>query len=480
MKNILNISIVFLLLIVSACGNFDDMNIDPKAPQSADSGHLFASATKTLVDWKSSTSVNYNVMRLAAQYWSQVTYTSESRYEWDGRQVADNMWMELYSRTLSDLEESRKLANENLDIPVRDNQLAQITVLEVYAFQILVDAFGDVPYTEAFAALDNASPAYDDDETIYGALIEKLDEAIEMFDTSAGSFTTQDLIYSGDVSSWVAFANSLKMRFGVRLLDANPTLGSELITQAANGAFTSNTQNAKMSYVANEVVTGNPMYNQLVVSGRTDYVGSNTLVDILNELNDPRRGFFLETSIDSTDYVGLAYGKIASSNYRLFSTVGSMLKESDFPGVLMSYSEVEFILAEAAARGIAVSGTAEDHYNAAVTASIMDWGGSATDAADYLAQPEVALATAESGNVMNAIAIQKWISLYNEADQGYAEWRRLDYPVFNPPVDMEYSDIPVRYKYPVNESSINASSYERAVQQMGGDTQHIKVFWDLN
>lgn len=111
----------------------------------------------------------------------------------------------------------------------------------------------------------------------------------------------------------------------------------------------------------------------------------------------------------------------------------------------MTYSEVEFILAEAAERGYPVVGTAEEHYNAGVTASILFWGGTEAEAAAYLAQPAVAYTTAEGGDNMNAIAVQKWISFYNEADQGWIEWRRLDYPPFNAPENMSVEDIPVRY-----------------------------------
>ena len=475
MKKILYISVIFSLLAATSCGDFGDTNIDPKTPTSAEPGYLFASATKALIDWKTSTSVNYNVMRLAAQYWSQVTYTNESRYDWEGRQISDQMWGELYARTLADLQEAKRLTEGEVE-PMRANMNAQISVLEVYTWQLLVDSFGDIPYTEALNAFEDASPDYEDAATIYADLIERLDAAISGFDPSSTGFASGDLIYGGDIDNWIALANSLKMRIGIRLADVQPTTAQMLVTEGAAGAFTSNEQNAIMPYES-EVATGNPMYNELVLSGRTDYVGSNTLVDIMNERSDPRLAYYLEPV--GTEFIGLSYGDESSANFENYSNVNDMLKDPTFPGVLMTHSEVEFILAEAAVRGYPVAGTAEEHYNAGITASIMFWGGTEAEAAAYLAQPEVAFATAAGGNTLNAIAVQKWISFYNEADQGWIEWRRLDYPPFNAPENMNLEDIPLRYEYPTNESSINTSAYEAAVAKMGGDTKDIPVFWDV-
>jgi hypothetical protein len=145
----------------------------------------------------------------------------------------------------------------------------------------------------------------------------------------------------------------------------------------------------------------------------------------------------------------------------------------------MSYAEIEFILAEAVERGYNVGGTAESHYNNAVTASILQWGGTTTDATAYLAQPSVAYATA-AGTFKEKIGVQKYLALYNDGFDAWTEQRRLDYPVLVEPFQAQ-SAYPVRFTYPINEQNLNSSSWNEAKTVMGGkDEVDFKLFWDMN
>jgi hypothetical protein len=148
----------------------------------------------------------------------------------------------------------------------------------------------------------------------------------------------------------------------------------------------------------------------------------------------------------------------------------------------MTYSEVLFYLAEAAARGYSVGVTAEAAYNAGITESILWWGGTQQDADDYLAYPDVAYTTAK-GDWKQKIAYQSWTASYINGLLGYTTWRRLDYPVLNitPTNDeiQEVTDIPVRFTFPVNEQSLNEANYAAASEAIGGDNLLTKIFWDL-
>ena len=148
----------------------------------------------------------------------------------------------------------------------------------------------------------------------------------------------------------------------------------------------------------------------------------------------------------------------------------------DFPGLLLDYSEVEFLLAEAIERGFNVAGTASTHYDNAITASILYWGGTAADAATYLAQPSINYVTAP-GNYKQNIGIQKWIALYNRGFDAWIEWRRLDYPQLQPAFGA-VSDIPVRFTYPVNEQNYNTENYNAAASDIGGDDVTTRLWWD--
>jgi hypothetical protein len=350
------------------------------------------------------------------------------------------------------------------------------------ACQMLVDMFGDVPYSEALDGVNNPSPAYDDDAGIYPDLISRLNVAIGQFVPSAGGFGSGDLIFHDDVAAWEKLAHSLMLRLAIRISDVDNGHASSLIASHYADAFGSNADNATLEYLEG-TVNGNPLYNTLVVSGRDDHVPSETLVDQMNRLNDPRRPFYMD-EVDGAGsglgYVGLTYGLEAGSVYSNYSHISAKMRDPEFPGEFMTYAEVAFILAEAAQRGYSVGQSAEQWYDEAVTASIEWWGGTAGDASTYLAQADVAFTTAEGGDAMHAIALQKWIALYNDGHQGLLEWRRLDWPTLVPPEGMTQADIPQRMLYPINEPSLNGSNYNAAASAIGGDTYQTKVFWDVN
>jgi hypothetical protein len=159
-----------------------------------------------------------------------------------------------------------------------------------------------------------------------------------------------------------------------------------------------------------------------------------------------------------------------------FSKPSATVWAPDAPLLFADYSETEFLRAEAKERGFNVAGTAEQHYNNAITASIVFWGGSASAAATYLSQSQVAYATAP-GDWKQKIAFQKWIGLYNRPFEGWTELRRLDYPVLSAPIAAK-SGFPNRFPYPGNEQQLNGTNYTSAAAIMGGDKVEFKLFWD--
>jgi hypothetical protein len=179
-------------------------------------------------------------------------------------------------------------------------------------------------------------------------------------------------------------------------------------------------------------------------------------------------------------YVGGNYG--FANAYADFSHVSDKTMAPDFEALLVDYSEVEFLLAEAIERGYTVAGTAAQHYNAAITASILYWGGTADDATTYLVQPNVAYATA-AGNYKEKIGIQKWIALNNRGVDAWIEWKKFDYPVLSPPSGGSVPvglQIPVRLIYPINEQTLNGENRNAAASAIGGDLATTKLWWDVN
>ena len=468
-------SIFVTIAFMASCSDFGDMNVDPKSATDVPAETLFANGTKNMVDLMASTSVNRNIFRLFAQLWTETTYTDETNYDLVTRDQPGWHFDVTYRDVLRDLQESRLVLTDTEDgtsAAVRNNQFASISIMEVFAYHVLVDTFGDVPFTEALD-IDNVLPAYDDDAAIYNAIIDQLDQAIGMISTGEGSFGTSDLIYGGDMAKWKKFANSIKLRMAVRISSVDAAKATTRASQAiASGVFTSNADNAAFDYLA-AAPNNNPVYQSLVESGRQDFVPANTFVDIVNDLEDPRRSVYFDDNLAPDPYKGGTYGQTAP--YNAHTHLGDIFHQPDVPGILMDYAEVEFLMAEAAELGLAGSSAdAEAHYNNAITASFDFWG--VDGAAAYLAKPEVAYATA-GATWQESLAVQKWIHLFNRGFEAWTTYRIYGFPEMNPaPIAME--PVPRRYTYPVDETSRNGASYAAAASAMGGDEKSSRVFWD--
>ena len=479
MKNVYFKLLILAVLLVSCTKNFKSFNTDIKHPASVPGESLFTNAELELSDQVSSTNVNLNIFKLWAQYWTETTYTDEANYDVITRGIPDLTFRQYYRGILRDLKRADSLimaepAAAATDQTVKNNKHAIIDLLMVYSFQNLVDMFGDVPYTEALN-IKNISPKYDDAATIYSDLISRATADVAALDSTQASFGQADLIYTGNVAEWRKFANSLKLKLGITLADVNPALSRSTVESAfAGGLFTSEADDALMPYLT--AIHTNPIYQDVIQSGRNDFVPANTVVDLMNSLNDPRRPFYFTTN-GSGAYSGGLYGQ--SDPFSQYSHIPARISQPNFPGILLTYTEDLFYLAEAAARGYSVGGTAASYYTAGVTASILFWGGTAADAAAYLAQPSVNYATAP-GTWQQKIGTQEYIAFYTRGLEGYNEWRRLGYPILNlPPTISSYSQIPRRLTYPVNEQTLNAANYNQAASAIGGDLLTTRVFWDV-
>ena len=485
MKKKYLILLVLVAFFTACTDKFEEFNTDIKKPAIVGGEALFSNAQHQLARYLSSTNVNRNIWKMMAQYWTEVTYIDEANYDLTNRGIPEEIFRIYYTGNdatdeggfLKDFKEAATLIEATTPTSTvgeteKANKLAIVELLTVYAFQNLVDIFGNVPYTEALD-VDNIAPKYDDAATIYQSLITRVNDALTKLNVSEGSFGSADLIYGGDVALWKKFGNSLKLKLGITLADADGTLAKTTVESAVSGGvFTSNDENALFPFMT--ATHTNPMYEDIIQSGRNDFVPANTIVDIMNTRSDPRRPFFF-TKFGEI-YLGGSYGY--ESPFSLYSHIPAAISAPDFPGFLLTYDEVLFYRAEAAARGFSVGGTADALYNEAITASILSWGGTEADATTYLAQPSVAYATA-TGTWQQKIGTQAWIAFYTRGLEGYTEWRRMDYPIFNVgSLISTYDEIPVRFTYPVNEQTLNQANYTSASSAIGGDLISTRIFWD--
>jgi hypothetical protein len=482
MKKLIIILSVFAMTI--SCGKLEDLNKNIKDPAVVPGENLFTGAQRRVFNQMVSSNVNLNNFRLFVQYWTETTYTDESNYDLTTRTTPDGLWDLFYINALKNFNESAKVINATPlavgeDPVAKKNKLAIIEVMEVYCYDVLVETFGNIPYSEALD-INKPLPKYDDGLTVFKNLLVRLDAAIANMDSGSGSFGTADNMYEGDVALWIKFANSLKLRMGLLLADKDDATAKATVESAAPNVFSSNDDNAKLVYLRDAPNT-NPIYIDLVASARHDFVPANTLVDTMNSLNDPRRPFYFtqvdtstEASIVKLAYVGGING--ASNDFLAYSHVANLIQTPSFPGTLFDYAEVEFLLAEAVERGYSVGGTAAQHYNNAITASIEDWGGTAAMATTYLANPKVAYATA-AGTWKQKIGIQSWLGYYNRGFEAWTQFRKLDYPLLVAPPDA-LSPFPMRYTYPIEEQTLNGDNWKAASTAIGGDAVDTKLFWD--
>jgi len=490
--------IFVLVSILSACTkDLTKLNIDPKNPVNVPSYSLFTEAERSITNTVTSSNVNLNIFRLIEQQWTETTYLNETDYQLPARNQPDAIWSAIYSGALINFDRAKKLIPTDVkDAGTQKNEIAIADIMEVYSYYYLITTFGNVPYSQALD-INQPFPKYDDAATIYNDLLTRLDADIAAINPSAGSYGNADIVYGGIPASWIKFANTLKLKMGITISDFDNVKAKSVVEAAViAGVFTSNDDNALFRYVTTPPNT-NPVWVDLVQSGRHDFVGTSQFINLLDPntaTQDPRLPYFFAENKNSV-YLGADNGSgnggIVYSSFSLPSgplltpgppsspqpkSIGSVTNP-DFPGLLLDYSETEFNLAEAVERGYNVGGTVASHYNAAITASITYWGGTATQASTYLLLPQVAFATATGTTPLQKIALQEYLALYNRGWDAWIINRRLDYPALVAPPNA-YSAFPVRFTYPISEQNVNVVNYNQAAAAIGGDAVTTKLFFD--
>ncbi|MCG8474656.1 MAG: SusD/RagB family nutrient-binding outer membrane lipoprotein, partial [Cytophagales bacterium] len=397
-------------------------------------------------------------------------------------------------------EDEALIPNYSADSGLPKNQVAVARILKAYAFHILTDTYGPVPYhsygteDEDFQALQTEkgiyNPKYAPEEKIYKDLLKELKEAAEMIDVSQKAFNEYDRIYNGDSKKWKKFANSLRLRVAMRMRAKDKALADQHIEDAlASGVFESNEDNAKYHYESSDS-KASPWYTTVVIENRNDFSVSNMLMGLLKGekgsfgILDPRVEKFADPNKNG-EYVGQPYGvpinDLATEASALASLLDSVrVHTSNYPEIYMEYAEVEFILSE-------YKNWSQEHYEKGIRASMERWGVAESAISAYLA----AVPAANMENVMN----QKYIASFLQPNNAWAELRRTGYPdflikkgdfvykdlkgkdhYFEPKVDVD--DIPARLTYPWEEQRLNESNYKGALDLLGGpDQMKTKIWW---
>ncbi|WP_261512272.1 SusD/RagB family nutrient-binding outer membrane lipoprotein [Chryseobacterium paludis] len=478
MKNTIIISSLVLLLV--SCTS-DDVNMDPHATYNTIPETLITYAEKELSDYMTTPNVNENNFRLTMQYWQETTYVNESNYNFTARNVSNNVWGDNYVNVLNNLNKAKELIEQYQPVPSelntwpakKRNQLAIIDMLSVYTFQTLADTFGDIPYSQALNNNQYPLPVYDNDTEIYESLINRLKVDINNLEEGQGTFGQGDILYGGDIGKWKRFGNSLLLKLGISISDVNPSLAQSTINKAiSGGVMISESQSCIFRYLA-ESPNFSPIFENVLNNNRDDFFGGKPFVDFLNATSDARVSKYFQ-DVDGI-YIGQVIG--LPGEFSSFSAPGIFAYKQETPGNLLTYTEVSFYLAEAAAR-FGIGGNPEVLYKNAVQASFLEWGFTTQDALDYLTDNPY-----NAANWKKSIGEQAWVAMYNHPVVSWNFYRRLDYPALQAPptaINNAGGKVPVRLQYPGLEATTNGTNYSKAAAAIGGDKLTTKVFWDRN
>lgn len=471
-----SIFILFLIGLLSSCkDDLAEINKNPNEAETPQPAYLLTSTIKTTADSYWGVSNNLASSLLFVQHWARIQYTDPDRYIFTNNDFTDG-WSTWYSKSISQLKIIQSLAENSGN----DNYKGVALVLQSWIFSLLTDAYGEIPYTQAGNIDEFLTPAYDTQETVYKGLLNDLKTAQGLLNTDSEGISG-DILYGGDITSWKHFANALRLRFALRIADRLPDLAKSTLTEISTegaGYIVSNAENAQLIY--EDAPYRNPVSASF--EAREDYRVSKTIIDKLRALNDPRLAVYADPTQTATpeQYIGVPNGLTSSDASNLgfarTSRPGVYFRDPHAPAVILSYAEVLFGLSEAVSRGL-ITGDAVDFYQQAIRASMTQYNINNELIVSYLQQGGVQF---DAQQYKKSIGEQKWIALYGQGLEAFAEWRRLDYPQLTPAVaGVLGGKIPLRFLYPGTEQSLNGKSYGEAIARQGSNTLLTKLWFDV-
>lgn len=459
--------------------NFDEINTDPNKVENVTPSALITPTVYGMSTYFTVRSNDFTWEIMQTGLANPSVANGVHRYYFT-ETSGDGTWNTCY-RYLRNIREMESAAEKSGQAVYK----AVAITLKAYIAGLLTDSFGDVPMSEALLAEEHISqPKFDKQEQIYADMIKALETANTLYageDVMDGS----DLLYNNKKELWRKFNNSLLLRYYLRQskrIPAAAKIKNILDNPKQYPIFTSNEDAAIVK------ITGLSPYDY-AWGRRQDYVNFTAMaeffVDHLNTLNDPRRPFIMTEATEMVDkkpvtigYRGIPAGHSGDLSAYKFSpstpngnlmypeAVGTAIQE-----ILMPYSEVEFIKAEVYL-SLGMDTEAQTAYENGVRASIQQYGGQVP--ADYFENE-----AAKFNGTLERIMLQKYLGLFMVDYQQWFEYRRTGYPKLPKTPYMFYDGVmPTRFMYKNEVRRFNPENYAKAVEQMGGDDFHTKVWWE--
>jgi len=516
-SKLITASLGFMLLLFAGCTkHFDTINQNPNSPQQVSNEQFLLPAIIIPAVRNYSYQAQFGGSVVDDYYANQ--YTSGFDDHWTASQTEGGFLWNFFDQ-LKDVENLRVLAHSKND----KNNEGVALVLWSWMFQVMTDNYGDMPYSQAVKGKTegNFAPAYDKQEDIYSALMDSLKVANTLLSTGTDPINS-DVLMGGSALRWREFANGLRVRLLIRMSDVTSTkvnVAMELNTIASDNStyplFTSYADQAALTFTE-ELNNEFPAYHNPPIG---DYHLSTTLETNLKSLNDPRIAFFAMPTpasygTNTPVYAGVP-NSIGTSESSYNGGTNNQSQESPilmpylgYPnyasktaaqGLLLTYAEVQFNLAEGKERGLITGGSdAATYYMNGIKdqfaydesrLDVLNNGIPSTDhhfakssdivpSPSYFTQPGVAY-TGTQDEKLYKIRIQKWFALFYNGFEGWSEWRRTGVP--KETKTGPSSAIPAwprRTRYPLSEQTVNTANYNAAVGVQGPDDLLTRVWWD--
>ncbi len=499
--------LALLILFYSCTEDFSTINTDPNNPTDVPAINILVHAIWAGIDRELGAGwMTHTYLGPWSQIMAKIQYIDEGRYVFRPTNI-NQFWNFTYQSELKDLQ---IVINKAQDQGFASLEAAA-RIMKVYFFQRTTDLWGDVPYSEALSGdTDNElTPAYDSQQSIYMDLISELKacDAI-LADADEGQLGKGDVIYGGDVDGWRMFANSLLLRIYMRMSGVDAATAQAGIEEVyADGNYIqSNAYNVTLAIDGTK-----PYRNGLMetLETRTDQGSSKTMIDILNDRDDPRLPIYAQDidddygkgQYDGPDnvFVGQINGDCGSGpDQSTISLLGVPIAyDVDRPYQLLSYAEVCFIFAEAALKGWDVGQSAQTWYEEGITASMQQWSALAqaspmasfaADAADitqaeidaYLKEDLVAWDDSKGEEL---VLTQRWIALMPNGVQAFCLVRRTGYPAVIETYELPCTGyagmgVPLRFPYPTDEETLNSANLAQAKAGITSSMYGKPVWWD--
>jgi len=477
MKNISKIQIVLVAALIIFAGSctkdFDEMNTNPNAATNVPATNVFGRAllNSCYILFGERLDVYY-----AGTWAGHTVHIGIGDYEYRV-DINNSQWRSMYI-AMTYCVDVMRLAEEDEN----DNLYAAALFLKAYLAHKATDMWGKIPYSEAFKLEEGIIyPVYDTEEEVYNQILNELETAAGMFSSGAGDLGAGDFLFNGDIDKWERLCNSTRLRVAIRMSSADVTAATAIISEILGNPGTyplieTNEQNAYFWWPG--VNPDQELWFERMGApdgNKTDaYRTNNTLISTLKDNNDPRLPVYADPNKWGV-YNGYRFGPNQTAdtlnNGNNVSHIGDRFG-NDPAGFspFFNCAEVHFLKAEAYERNL-VSGDAETEYISGITKSMEENGIDAPAIATYLLEPEVAWDGGTTPN-LEKIYLQKWISLFKQSVEAWAEARRTDVPLMTD-IEKNYTGShnrpPLRMSYADEEKSLNTNFPTEVVE--------TDIFW---